>query len=99
MLWNLVLSMAAKRKLVFSDYDKIDKESMIASASIHGIVTHVSPVKVSKKGNNYFHGEVTDGRTSLRFVGFSAGQQRSSRTQKNQECTTWTGILIKRKYW
>ena len=35
----------AKRKLEFADYEEIDGiDEEIGSASIHGVVTHVSPV-------------------------------------------------------
>lgn len=65
-----------KRKLDFADIEEMDDNEEIGSASIHGVVTQVSPVKVSKKGNRYFHGEVSDGRSTLRFVSFMDKQQK-----------------------
>ena len=66
----------AKRKLDFADIEEMDDNEEIGSASIHGVVTQVSLVKVSKKGNRYFHREVSDGRSTLRFVGFVDKQQK-----------------------
>ena len=72
--WTVAM---AKRKLEFADYEEIDGiDEEIGSASIHGVVTHVSLAKVAKKGNRYFHGEVSNGKSTLRFVGFVASQQR-----------------------
>ena len=68
--------MAAKRRLEFSDYDKVENE--VAEADIHSIVTSLSPVKKSQGGSKYYVGEVCDGRNKLRFVGFSTSQQGNS---------------------
>ena len=65
--------MAAKRKLEFEDYSQVAEEA--GSADIHGVVTSLSPFKRSKKGNNYYHGQLCDGKQSLRFVGFASNQQ------------------------
>ena len=45
----------AKRVLEFEDYSNMNDE--VACADVHGVVTHLSPVKKSKKGNNYFYGQ------------------------------------------
>ena len=66
--------MAAKRKLEFEDYTQVNDE--VGSADIHGVVTSISPVKKSKKGNTYYHGQVCDGKQSLRFVGFASTHQK-----------------------
>ena len=66
--------MAAKRKLEFEDYSQVAEEA--GSADIHGVVTSLSPLKRSKKGNNYYHGQLCDGKQSLRFVGFASNQQK-----------------------
>ena len=66
--------MAAKRKLEFEDYSQVTEEA--GSADIHGVVTSVSPLKKSKKGNNYYHGQLCDGKQSLRFVGFASNHQK-----------------------
>lgn len=66
--------MAAKRKLEFEDYSEVTEEA--GSADIHGVVTSLSPLKRSKKGNKYYHGQVCDGNQSLRFVGFASNHQK-----------------------
>ena len=67
-------SAMAKRKLQFVNYDNIQEE--LASANVHGVVTHVSPVKKSKTGKPYFHGQLSDGVNTLRFFGFAPNQQQ-----------------------
>ena len=47
----------------------------VGSASVHGVVTHLSPIKKSKKGNNYYHGRLCDGQNTIPFVGFAPSQQ------------------------
>ena len=96
----------AKRNLEFADYEEIDGiDEEIGSASIHGVVTHVSPAKVSKKGNRYFHGEVSNGKSTLRFVGFVASQQRQlkefQQTRKLEEMKSkrHSEIRQRMKYW
>ena len=66
--------MATKRKLEFEDYSQVNDE--VGSVDIHGVVTSLSPIKKSKKGNNYYHGQVCDGKKSLRFVGFASSHQK-----------------------
>ena len=52
----------AKRKC---EWDVLDIEES-DNATIHGVVTKMSPVKVSK----YFNGTLSDGRKSVRLVLF-----------------------------
>ena len=66
--------MAAKRKLEFEDYSQVKEE--VGNADIHGVVTSLSPLKKSKKGNNYYHGQLCDGKQSLRFIGFASNHQK-----------------------
>ena len=41
------------------------------SAKVHGVMTSLSPVKASSSGRSkFFHGELTDGKVKVRFVGF-----------------------------
>ena len=61
--------MAAKRKLEFEDYSQVAEEA--GSADIHG--ASLSPLKRSKKD---YHGQLCDGKQSLRFVGFASNQQK-----------------------
>ena len=55
------------------NFDKVDKG--IASASVHGVLTSISPVKKGRK-QNYFERKLSDGNSKLRFVGFDTKQQR-----------------------
>ena len=40
------------------------------------MVTQLSPMTKSKKGNSYYHGVVCDGKTSLRVMKFSSTQHK-----------------------
>ena len=61
----------AKRKLEL-DVSDIDTTKVCRGATVHGIVTELSPVKISKNDNryHYFHGQISDGKKSLRLVSF-----------------------------
>lgn len=57
-----------KRSLSLSQIDECQP-----SADIEGVLSVVSPLKKSKKSHcSYFDGELTDGKTSIRIVGFDA---------------------------
>ena len=64
--------MAAKCKRECEDLDVSQVESPSTDINIHGVVTQLSPVKVSKKNENvrYFDGKVSDGKKSMRVVSF-----------------------------
>ena len=65
--------MASKRKLNFSDVASVEEPA--DSASVHGVVTLVSPVHKSKRGTGYFNATLSDGTTSRKVVGFREAQQ------------------------
>ena len=66
--------MARKRQFhEIEDFDSV--EQPIPSASLHGIVTSLSPLKKGVK-SAYFDGTVSDGTSKLRVVGFSTKQQK-----------------------
>ena len=70
----------SKRKLEFSEYDKVQEE----------VVTSLSPLKKSRAaGSQYYDGEVCDGTEILRFVGFSSVQKK----QLDDSCIEETGYL------
>lgn len=50
-----------KRKL--EDIDVLEIDSPFANVTVHGVVTSLSPVKVSRKNDQkgYFHANITDG--------------------------------------
>ena len=64
----------AKRKRE-SDDVKAEVESASARATVHGIITKLSPVKSSHKNEsiNYFNAKISDGKKSMRVVSFSPG--------------------------
>lgn len=71
-----MFSVIMARKRVYEDVEKFDEvDAGIASASVHGVLLSLSPVKKGKK-HNYFEGTVSDGSSKLRFVGFDSAQQK-----------------------
>ena len=79
----LLEEMAAKCKLEFSDYSKVESE--VTNANIHGMVTSLSPIKKSRVGSNYYIGQVCDGKQKLRFIGFSTTQQKQLNEMKEKK--------------
>ena len=63
--------MTGKRKLEFSDIASV--EQPVDSASVHGVVSFVSPIKVSQAGGDYFNGALSDGKAAIKLVGFRGG--------------------------
>jgi len=65
---------ASKRS--FEEVDNFNVvEKGMASASVHGVLTSVLPVRKGRK-QNYFEGKLSDGSSKLRFVGFDSKQQK-----------------------
>ncbi len=63
----------AKRPLEVEEFEGVSAVlGTSPSAKIHGVVTSVSPMKKSRTSCNYFDGEITDGKTSMRLFGFDA---------------------------
>ena len=57
-----------KRELDVSD---VNMTTIGKGATVHGMLTEVSPVKMSKTNDKpYYHGQITDGKKSVRFVSF-----------------------------
>lgn len=84
--------MASKRK--FSE----EREASSSATSVECAIQSISPMKKSKKGNDYYVGEGSDGRKSLRFIGFDSqsNEKLSSFQSKGQSvsirnCTTKSG--------
>ena len=63
-------SKPTKRKFELEEVDSLEEP-----ASLHAVVSSLSPVK---KGRNsdYFEGTVTDGKSTVRLVGFKRSQER-----------------------
>ncbi len=69
--------MASRKRLFdeFEDISSIDKTT--TSATVHGVLTNLSPMKKSRTtDNHYFDGHLTDGVTSIRLTGFGTAQQQ-----------------------
>ncbi len=59
--------MACKKKLDLSDMSAVEETD---SASLHGAIIFLSPMKDSPNGNQFFNGSVTDVSSTLKLVGF-----------------------------
>ena len=71
------MAMNSKKRLLdeFEQVSEIDR--MSKRAKIHGVVQSLSPMQASSSGNTkYFCGEITDGKSNLRLVGFDTKQQQ-----------------------
>ena len=67
------------------------------SASVHGVVTYISPVKKSQKGSNYFNATLSDGTTTCRVVGFKESQQeRLKEAMEKQETIGFGDCQVKK---
>ena len=53
----------------------------IAKASIHEVITSISPIKKGRKAN-YFEGTISDGSGKARLVGFNSAQQKLSSSHR-----------------
>jgi len=65
--------MSLKRKLEFSNVASMDQP--MDSASVHGMASCVSGVKVSQQGSNSFNATLSDGKVTIKLVGFKVAQQ------------------------
>lgn len=87
--------MAAKRKLEFSDYSKVESEAI--NADIHGVVISLSPIKTSWVGGNYYICQVCDGKQKLCFASFSTTQQKEMEEKRQsvkiQNCQNKQSII------
>ena len=57
----------AKREIEEVGIDVSDVVTNVDNAKVHGVVTELSPVKLSRKNQKYFSGKITDGKKSLYF--------------------------------
>ena len=86
----------AKRKLE-SKWD-VSEAQESSSATVHGIVTEVSPVKVSRKNASvrYFDGRMTDGKTSVRMVCFEPSPRNTLESaRQKKEVVSFVGCSVK----
>ena len=58
----------------FTDYGEVNDE--MSAATVHGVICSLSPMKKSRGSRcSYFDGTLSDGKGSMRFVGFSSRLQ------------------------
>lgn len=74
------------------DWNISDIEAASTAANVHGIVTELSPIKVSRRDDNikYFDARITNGRKTLRMVAFDP----TLRSQMETAQTNSTPIAI-----
>lgn len=77
-------SFSRKRKL--ESFDVSEVVHAADATTVPGVITELSPVKVSKKNSQvkYFSGTVSDGKKSCQLVAFDPGL-RSKLEKSNQE--------------
>lgn len=59
------------RPMEYEDVISVQEENNGYGATIHGIVTSVSPMK-GKSATKFFDGYVSDGKKKIRFIGFNS---------------------------
>ena len=68
---------AMSHRRTISDVHNFEEiEEPVVSASLHGIITSLSPIKKGRTCN-CFDGTVSNGTSKLRIVGFSSKQQKA----------------------
>ena len=75
------------RKRTIEEVEKLqDLDKPLKNASVHGIVTSLSPIKKGRTCS-YFDGTLTDSSDKIRFVGFGGSQQRIMSDYKERSLT------------
>ena len=69
--------MAMKRKFNFSNISSVEEPA--DNASVHGVVTFLSHVKSLKRGAGYFDAIMSDGKETMKLVGFKESQHAKMR--------------------
>ena len=67
---SFVACKMTKRKIEEVDIDVSDVKTTLDNAKVHGVVTELSPVKLSKKNQKYFSGRITDGKNTIGVLSF-----------------------------
>ena len=87
--------MASKRKLEFSDVASV--EQPVDSASVPGVVSFISTIKVSQRGGDYFNGRLSDGKATIKLVGFREAQQaKIKELMERDQAVVLDGCQIKK---
>ena len=72
---NVSSSSCSSRKRPAEDIDNYSDIGGHENANIHGVLMELSPVKKGKR-SNFFEGQMSDGTSRMRFVGFKAEQRK-----------------------
>ena len=64
--------MASKRKLEFSEVAFV--EQPVDCVFVHGVVSFVSPSKVSQREGDHFNGTLNDRKATIKLVDFRGAQ-------------------------
>ena len=77
------------------DISSIGSESPMQK--VQGVILNVSPLKKGRTGNSYFDGKITDGTSTMRFVGFGDKVRRKIVEWENKDtAVTMSNCDIKR---
>lgn len=92
--------MATKKRLI-DEFDAITHANPSKCAKVQGVVSSISPMKPSSSGTSrYFDGELSDGQTTLRLVGFdNKQQQKLAEFQDKQEPVSLIECEVKPGKW
>ena len=74
----------ASRKRKAEDVWEVSDVEESGSATVHGVVSEVSPVKVSRKNSSvrYFDGKLTDGKKTVRMICFEPSLRSKLETSR-----------------
>ena len=90
------------KKRLLDEFEQVSEiDHMSKRAKIHGVVQSLSPMQASSSGSTkFFSGEITDGKSNLRLVGFDTKQQQKlAEFQKKKEPVALLKCEIKPSKW
>ena len=73
------------KRAATEEFESLDVASPIKAAKLHGVVTDVSPMKCGKGKSSYFHGQLADGTSAVRVIGFDQEQQKKMALHCNKK--------------
>ena len=78
--------------------DVVSVEQTVDSASVHGVVSSIAPIKVSQRRGEYFNETLSDGKVTTKLVGFRlglAGQNKTDVIVADLTCSWCTNVYTK----
>ena len=102
--------MASRKKRLFDctfddgvclDLDVSEVKREYKATRVHGMISSLSPMKTNQSGSvKYFSGNITDGKSDMRFVGFDAKQQQTlEEFGTKEESVTLVNCEVKPSRW